>query len=74
MALRGITGNSEATRRHFADLLYHLVSVCASVSPRVIIIEDAQWLDAPSWSLVDRVSRIPRVLVLVCTRCAETPT
>lgn len=51
------------------DVLVGLLRQSASSGPLMIVLEDAQWLDAASWQLVERAHReVPRLLLVATTR------
>ena len=51
------------------DLLVRLVELAAARRPLMIALEDAQWLDASSWALLQAVAeRVGRALVAVAVR------
>ncbi len=62
---------AEATRSFFLNLFYMLLSRI----PTLIIIEDVQWIDSASWTLLLAVSQhIPSLLVTITTRpLGESP-
>lgn len=57
------------------DLLARLVERAAAASPLLLVFEDAQWLDASSWSLLQAVAeQVGPTLIAVATRpLGETP-
>lgn len=56
-------GRAERTRERIADLLAALLS-----EPRLLIVEDAHWLDSASWQLLDTITRRAPVSLLLVMR------
>jgi predicted ATPase len=57
--------SGEVRGGNIEDLLTALLSVLAQVTPLLLILEDAHWLDSASWSLTRLVSRDVKPLMLV---------
>jgi class 3 adenylate cyclase len=51
--------------RQTRNLLVEILQVWTATEPRLLILEDAQWLDAASWSLVRAVSQQVKNLLMV---------
>jgi tetratricopeptide (TPR) repeat protein len=50
-------------------LLTRILSRSTTARPTLLLVEDAQWLDSNSWSLLRAVARdVPRLLTLITTR------
>lgn len=61
--------NGEVRADNTHDLLLHLLRAAAAQSPRLLVIEDAHWLDSASWALLQRVSQeIHPLLIVTATR------
>ncbi|MCT7949594.1 AAA family ATPase [Ancylothrix sp. C2] len=68
----GLVGQqrAEATR----DLLVQLLQDSVNRSPKLLVIEDAHWLDSSSWALVLAVSKnVKRLLLVIGTRPMGEP-
>jgi hypothetical protein len=51
------------------NFLLHLLNAAAGQSPKLIVLEDGQWLDTPSWALALSVAQQVRsVLLVIATR------
>jgi len=51
------------------DLLVHVLHTAAADSPLVLVLEDCQWMDSASWSLVREVSQeVPSILLVLTAR------
>ncbi|NTV65081.1 MAG: adenylate/guanylate cyclase domain-containing protein, partial [Oscillochloris sp.] len=56
------------------DLLVRLLALATEDGPLVITLEDAQWLDASSWALLQAVAeRLDRLLLVVAARPMSDP-
>lgn len=65
-----LTGQVRAD--NLRELLLRLIALAAEKAPRLIVLEDAHWLDSTSWSLTRALAAHPgRVLLVVTTRPAE---
>jgi class 3 adenylate cyclase/tetratricopeptide (TPR) repeat protein len=59
----------EARADNTTMLLTRILSRITAISPVMVIVEDAHWLDSNSWSLLrEVVQTVPRLLALVTTR------
>ena len=62
-----MTGENRAS--NILELLTNIVVEAIGNTPTVLILEDAHWLDAASWTLSNRVQRqIPHLLLIIVTR------
>ncbi len=69
--LLGGQARAEQTR----SLLVQLLQASINRSPKVLIIEDAHWLDSASWALLLAVSQqVKPLLLVIATRPLEEPT
>lgn len=50
------------------EILVEIMKVCVKEKPRVILIEDVQWLDTSSWELLAQIVDLNSLLVLLTTR------
>jgi class 3 adenylate cyclase/tetratricopeptide (TPR) repeat protein len=51
------------------ELLVHLLEDASRERPRVVVLDDAHWMDSASWELALAVQRrVRRLLLVVCTR------
>ncbi|MGH2592281.1 MAG: AAA family ATPase [Anaerolineae bacterium] len=65
---------AENTRRLLLSLLVKMPGREAARSPRLLILEDAQWLDSASWALALLVNREVRsMLIVIATRPMDDP-
>ncbi len=56
------------------QLLVKIIQLSTTQQPRLLILEDAQWLDADSWALALDVSQqVKHVLLLIATRTLADP-
>ena len=66
-----LTSQSRAER--IVALLTHLVCESVKTAPAVIVLEDAHWMDSPSWELAAKILRAAcPVLFVVTTRPTST--
>ncbi len=67
-----MTGQVRADNTH--DLLVHILQVSVPQTPTLVVIEDAHWLDSPSWALLRAVSRdIHPIMLVITTRPMPKP-
>lgn len=67
----GMSG--EARRDQLNGLITRAITRVSRTQPVLLLVEDAQWLDSTSWSLLLRVSaEIPRLLLIVTERRATS--
>jgi class 3 adenylate cyclase len=65
-------GEVRATNTH--NLLLALLQASAARSPKVLVLEDAHWLDSVSWALAAQVSqRVRSLLLVIVTRPLAEP-
>ena len=57
--------NEAARARHTEEMLLRLLQQSVALSPKLIIIEDAHWLDDTSWSFLSRVQQQVNPLMLL---------
>ncbi|MFQ5617302.1 MAG: AAA family ATPase, partial [Anaerolineales bacterium] len=50
------------------ELLVHLLQDSARQAPKVLILEDAHWLDSNSWALARAAQRVRSLLMVIVTR------
>lgn len=63
----GISG--ELRRDQINLLVTRAIATAAAAQPIALLVEDAQWLDSASWSLLVRVAaEVPRLLLLITER------
>ena len=67
--------HGEARAHDIRRLLVGLLEQAAKTTPVLLIIEDAHWLDSPSWALVRAAAQeLPQVYLLIVTRpFGDTP-
>jgi class 3 adenylate cyclase/tetratricopeptide (TPR) repeat protein len=71
LATRSMT--PEVRQENTLGLLLRLLELHRGPNALLLVIDDAQWLDSASWTLLQRVARTaPRTLVLVGTRSEGT--
>ncbi len=66
-----VTGqmSGEVRANNTRELLVQLLKASATRSPKVVLMEDAHWLDSASWSvLIDVCQRIQPLLVVIAAR------
>jgi tetratricopeptide (TPR) repeat protein len=69
-ATEALTGDARADQ--LGALLRDAVRLQTERAPGLLLVEDAQWLDSKSWSLLlDVIESVPRLLTLVTQRIAE---
>ena len=69
----GILGGHERAEAA-RELLTQVLQTAAASSPLMVILEDAHWLDSPSWALAQRVSAgAPSLLFALATRPLSEP-
>jgi class 3 adenylate cyclase/tetratricopeptide (TPR) repeat protein len=62
-----LTGQSRAETTR--EVLASILRATARQQPLVVVLDDAQWLDSPSWSLLTRLIGVPEpLLVVIATR------
>lgn len=68
-----LTGKERAEQTR--ELLVQLIQISAVASPKVLIIEDAHWLDSASWALTLAISQqdIPLLLVISTRPLTDIP-
>jgi len=56
------------------DVLVQALQASLTRSPKMVIVEDAHWLDSASWALVARIARqLPHLLLVLVTRPIAEP-
>lgn len=64
---QGLTGQERADQTH--QLVAHLIERYVEKLPTLLLIDDAQWMDSASWSLLVTVSqKLRNLLLIVATR------
>lgn len=67
-----LIGQARAERTR--EMLLMFLRVSTARSPKVIVLEDAHWLDSASWALAVEVRRqLPRVLLVISSRPLSAP-
>lgn len=64
---RQLSGELRATNTR--DLLVYILRQSAAITPHLLVMEDAHWLDSASWALLEQVYReLPSLMLVVATR------
>ncbi|MBC8163573.1 MAG: AAA family ATPase [Roseiflexaceae bacterium] len=66
--------NGDARAEQTREMLLSFLRYSTTRSPKIVILEDAHWLDSASWALALEVcQQIPRTLLVISTRPISTP-
>jgi len=61
--------NGQVRAENTQLILLHILKNLSEDGPTVLLMEDAQWFDSGSWSLVRRVANeVPHILIMISTR------
>jgi predicted ATPase/class 3 adenylate cyclase len=59
----------EARQQNTLDVMTAVLQDAVSIEPLLIVLDNCQWLDAPSWQLVEQIRyEVPGLMVLLVTR------
>ena len=65
--------DADSRARATRDLLIRMLEAAARITPLVIVLEDAHWMDSASWELIEQAAaRVSRVLFVITTRSSPS--